>query len=85
MDIQLLHLTTFNGYKYSIIYLFVSVINNYSQNISFANSLKMQKQGWSSRRADCCDHSEIRRLPLEYLDTTAALDGWETVQIIDKK
>ena len=35
--------------------------------------------------ADCCDHSEIRRLPLEYLDTTAALDGWETVQIIDKK
>ena len=43
MDIQLLHLTTFNGYKNSIIYLFVSVINNYSQNISFANSLKMQK------------------------------------------
>ena len=35
--------------------------------------------------ADCCDHSEIRRLPLEYLDTTAALDVWETVQIIDKK
>lgn len=52
MDIQLLHLTAFNGYKHSIIYLFVSVINNYSQNISFANSLKMQKQGWSSRRAD---------------------------------
>lgn len=52
MDIQLLHLTTFNGYRYSIIYLFVSVINNYSQNISFANSLKMQKQGWSGRRAD---------------------------------
>lgn len=35
--------------------------------------------------ADCCDRSEIRRLPLEYLDTTAALYGWETVQIIDKK
>ena len=35
--------------------------------------------------ADCCDRSEIRRLPLEYLDRTAALDGWETVQIIDKK
>nr|DAI09711.1 MAG TPA: hypothetical protein [Caudoviricetes sp.] len=43
MDIQLLHLTTFNGYRYSIIYLFVSVAYNYSQNISFANSLKMQK------------------------------------------
>lgn len=35
--------------------------------------------------ADFCDRSEIRRLPIEYLDTTAALDGWETVQIIDKK
>ena len=34
--------------------------------------------------ADCCDRSEIRRLPLEYLDRTAALDGWETVQIIEK-
>ena len=33
---------------------------------------------------DCCDRSEIRRLPLEYLDRTAALDGWETVQIIGK-
>ena len=44
MDIQLLHFTTFNGYKNSIIYLFVSVINNYSQNISFANSSKMQKR-----------------------------------------
>ena len=52
MDIQLLLLTIFNGYINSIIYLFVSVINNYSQNISFANSLKMQKQSWSSRRAD---------------------------------
>lgn len=35
--------------------------------------------------ADCCDRSEIRRLPLEYLDTTAALDGWETVQVIGKE
>ena len=52
MDIQLLHLTAFNGYEYSIFYLFVSVVYNYSQNIAFANSLKMQKQGWSSRRAD---------------------------------
>lgn len=52
MDIQLLHLAAFNGYRYSIIYLFVSVINNYSQNISFANSLKMQKTRLSRRRAD---------------------------------
>lgn len=26
---------------------------------------------------------EIRRLPLEYLDTTAAIDGWETVEVIE--
>lgn len=25
---------------------------------------------------------EIRRLPLSALDTTAAIDGWETVQVI---
>lgn len=48
----MLHLTAFNGYRYSIIYLFVSVINNYSQNISFANSLKIQKTSLSSRLAD---------------------------------
>lgn len=34
----------------------------------------------------CGDHekqwAEIRRLPLEYLDTTAALDSWETVEVI---
>lgn len=27
---------------------------------------------------------EIRRLPLEDLDTTAALNGWETVAVIEK-
>lgn len=36
----------------------------------------------------CGDHekqwAEIRRLPLEYLDTTAAIDGWETVEVIDE-
>ena len=26
--------------------------------------------------------AEIRRLPLDKLDTTAAIDGWETVKII---
>lgn len=26
--------------------------------------------------------TEIRRLPIESLDTTAAIDGWETVKII---
>ena len=54
MDIQLLHLTAFNGYKYSIIYLFVSVINNYSQNISFANSLKMQKKAGAAAALTSC-------------------------------
>lgn len=28
---------------------------------------------------DCGDHAEIRRLPLDCLDTTAAIDGWEIV------
>ncbi len=28
--------------------------------------------------------AEIRRLPLEDLDTTAAIDGWETVKVIGK-
>ena len=54
MDIQLLHLTAFNGYRYSIIYLFVSVINNYSQNISFANSLKMQKKAGAAAALTSC-------------------------------
>lgn len=26
--------------------------------------------------------AEIRRIPLEYLDTTAAIDGWETVEVL---
>lgn len=34
----------------------------------------------------CGDHekqwAEIRRLPLELLDTTAAIDGWETVEVL---
>lgn len=28
------------------------------------------------------DRLEVQRLPLSDLDTTAALDGWETVQVI---
>ena len=35
---------------------------------------------------ECRDASEqwleIRRLPLTSLDTTAAIDGWETVEVI---
>lgn len=31
---------------------------------------------------DCGDHAEIRSLPIEYLDTTAAIDGWETVEVL---
>lgn len=35
---------------------------------------------------ECCNASEqwleIRRLPLAQLDTTAAIDGWETVEVI---
>lgn len=35
----------------------------------------------------CCNHekqwAEIRRLPLECLGTTAAIDGWETVEVIE--
>ena len=54
MDIQLLHLTAFNGYINNIIYLFVSVINNYSQNISFANSLKMQKKAGAAAALTSC-------------------------------
>lgn len=27
--------------------------------------------------------AEIRRLPLEQMDTTAAIDGWETVEVIE--
>lgn len=26
--------------------------------------------------------AEIRRLPIEYLGTPAALDGWETVEVL---
>lgn len=29
-------------------------------------------------------YAEIRRLPLSDLDTTAAIDGWETVKVIGK-
>lgn len=32
---------------------------------------------------DCGDHAEIQRIPLKYLNTTAAYDGWETVAVID--
>lgn len=28
------------------------------------------------------DRLEVQRLPLSALDTTAALDGWETVQVV---
>lgn len=32
---------------------------------------------------DFGDHTEIQRIPLEYLDTTAAINGWEPVAVID--
>lgn len=36
---------------------------------------------------ECGNHekqwAEIRRLPLEYLDTTAAIDGWEVVEVVE--
>lgn len=28
------------------------------------------------------DRLEVQRLPLSALDTTAALDGWETVEVV---
>lgn len=35
---------------------------------------------------ECGDHEkqwqEIRRLPIDLLDTTAALDSWETIEVI---
>lgn len=31
---------------------------------------------------ECGDHAEIQRLPLRDLDTTAAIDSWQTVKII---
>ena len=34
------------------------------------------------RFVECGDHGEIRRIPIDYLDTTAAIDGWETVEVI---
>lgn len=34
------------------------------------------------RFVECGDHGEIRRVRVEYLGTTAALDGWETVEVI---
>lgn len=34
------------------------------------------------RLVECGDHGEIRRIRVEYLGTTAAIDGWETVEVI---
>lgn len=34
------------------------------------------KQEWFA------DRIEIQRLPLSYLDTTMAINGWETVEVI---
>ena len=34
------------------------------------------------RFVECGDHGEIRRVRIEYLDTTAALDAWETVEAV---
>lgn len=31
---------------------------------------------------DCGDHLEIRRIELDKLDTTYAIDGWELVEMI---
>ena len=34
------------------------------------------------RFVECVDHGEIRRVRIEYLGTTASLDGWETVEVV---
>ena len=34
------------------------------------------------RFIECLDHREIRRIRIECLDTTAAIDGWKTVEVI---
>lgn len=34
---------------------------------------------------DYADRREIKRLPIDDLDTTAALDGWETVKVIRRE
>lgn len=34
---------------------------------------------------DYSDRREIKRLPIEDLDTTAAIDGWETVKVVRAK
>ena len=34
------------------------------------------------RFVECGDHGEIHRVRIECLDTTAALDGWETVEVV---
>ena len=34
------------------------------------------------RFVECGDHGEIRRVRIECLGTTAALDGWETVEVV---
>ena len=34
------------------------------------------------RFVECGGHGEIRRVRVEYLGTTAALDGWETVEVV---
>ena len=34
------------------------------------------------RFVECGSHCEIRRIRIDYLDTTAALDGWETVEVV---
>lgn len=34
------------------------------------------------RLVECGSHCEIRRIRIDYLDTTAAIDGWETVEVI---
>ena len=30
-----------------------------------------------------CDRMEIQRLPVKYLDTTEAINGWETVKVYE--
>lgn len=45
--------------------------------------LTVETRNYRYNVKDCGDHAEIQRIPLEYLDATAAYDGWETVAVID--
>ena len=43
----------------------------------FVTTKKYRYRGWESPTGEFI----IQRVPIEYLDTTAAIDGWETVYV----